>query len=103
MKLVIYDKSIDIENIIDIIIKANKIALVYYNLDTNLIGVKTKDDLSPVTLADKKVSEFISQELKNLGIELPMIDEEQKEIPYEVRKNYEYYWCLDPIDGPRNS
>ena len=29
------------------------------------------------------------------------MSEEGKEIPYEERKDWEYYWCIDPIDGTK--
>ena len=27
--------------------------------------------------------------------------EENAVMPYEVRKGYEYYWCVDPLDGTK--
>jgi len=33
--------------------------------------------------------------------DIPILSEEGKEIPYEERKNWEYYWCIDPIDGTK--
>ena len=30
-----------------------------------------------------------------------ILSEENKVIPYEQRKNWEYYWCIDPIDGTK--
>jgi 3'(2'), 5'-bisphosphate nucleotidase len=29
------------------------------------------------------------------------MSEENQQIKYEIRKNWEYYWCIDPIDGTK--
>ncbi len=29
------------------------------------------------------------------------MSEENKEIGYEIRKDWDYYWCIDPIDGTK--
>jgi 3'(2'), 5'-bisphosphate nucleotidase len=32
---------------------------------------------------------------------LPVLSEEGAEIPYSVRKDWEYYWLVDPLDGTK--
>lgn len=64
-------------------------------------GVEHKADDSPLTLADKAANDVICDGLKKLGIPFPIISEENKAVPYETRKNYSYYWLVDPLDGTK--
>jgi 3'(2'), 5'-bisphosphate nucleotidase len=32
---------------------------------------------------------------------IPIMSEENKEVDYATRKDWEYYWCIDPIDGTK--
>lgn len=60
-----------------------------------------KDDKSPLTEADlhsnKRIREFLfaNTEITNI------ISEEDKEIAYEERSQWDYYWLIDPIDGTK--
>lgn len=63
--------------------------------------VEIKEDNSPVTTADKEASRFIVESLLKLDSTIPVISEEEDYEPYEVRRNYEYFWCVDPIDGTK--
>ena len=66
--------------------------------DTNF-SVEFKEDMSPLTLADKKCNEIIEQNLKHTG--LPLLSEEGSSITYEKRKDWEYFWLIDPLDGTK--
>lgn len=61
--------------------------------------VELKKDQSPLTLADKAAHELITSELGKWGF--PILSEEGKEIPFEVRKNWKNYWMVDPLDGTK--
>ena len=50
------------------------------------LGVEQKADDSPLTLADKAANDIICKGLENLSERFPIISEENKEIPYEERK-----------------
>jgi 3'(2'), 5'-bisphosphate nucleotidase len=63
------------------------------------IGLEVKDDQSPLTLADKAAHEVIMEHLAATG--LPVLSEEGKSIPYDERKNWEYFWMVDPLDGTK--
>jgi 3'(2'), 5'-bisphosphate nucleotidase len=63
--------------------------------------VEFKDDNSPLTQADLKSNEIICTSLLKLYPDIPIMSEENKQTEYEVRKNWEYYWCIDPIDGTK--
>lgn len=64
-------------------------------------GVQIKADDSPVTLADIAANEVICEGLLKLDPGIPFLSEENMEIPYEVRRNYEYFWLIDPLDGTK--
>lgn len=66
-------------------------------------GFKTteKSDSSPLTEADlhsnKRIREFLFANTDVANI----ISEEDKEVSYEQRKDWDYYWMIDPIDGTK--
>ncbi len=60
-----------------------------------------KEDKSPVTEADKLVSKLIEDKLSIWFPNIPIISEENKEIPYDVRNKWEYFFLVDPIDGTK--
>jgi len=100
--------DINIEDIVHIAKTAGDAIMEIYNRD---FTVEYKDDKSPLTEADLKSNEIIIAGLQSLFPEsripnselsaVPILSEEGKEIPYEERKHWEYYWCIDPIDGTK--
>ena len=100
--------SIEIKDIVSIAKLAGDAIMEIYNRD---FQVEYKDDKSPLTEADLKSNEIIIKGLQLLSSEpgilnpelsaLPILSEEGKEIPYDERKDWEYYWCIDPIDGTK--
>lgn len=62
-------------------------------------GVEMKGDDSPLTKADRLAHEVIVSFLEKT--ELPVLSEEGKSIPFETRKNWEYFWMVDPLDGTK--
>ena len=62
-------------------------------------AVEHKDDKSPLTLADKNCNEVIEDHLK--GTDIPFLSEEGAKITYQERKNWEYSWLVDPLDGTK--
>lgn len=78
-------------------IKAGEEILKIYTTDDFFI--ETKPDHTPVTLADKESSKCILSILAESG--LPVISEEEIISNYPVRKNWEYYWLVDPLDGTK--
>lgn len=61
--------------------------------------VEFKEDKSPLTLADRLAHDAICKVLKSTG--LPVLSEEGKNIPYEVRKEWDRFWMVDPLDGTK--
>jgi 3'(2'), 5'-bisphosphate nucleotidase len=62
-------------------------------------AVEHKDDKSPLTLADKNCNKVIENYL--LGTDIPFLSEEGATITYSERKDWEYYWLVDPLDGTK--
>ncbi len=60
-----------------------------------------KKDKSPLTIADQRSNQLICESLKRLTPKIPIISEENKEIPYEERKSFEQVWLIDPLDGTK--
>lgn len=61
--------------------------------------ISYKEDNSPVTLADRESHEAIHAILKETG--LPVLSEEGKLNDYEVRKHWNLFWMVDPLDGTK--
>jgi 3'(2'), 5'-bisphosphate nucleotidase len=73
-----------------------KILDIYNNEDFN---VEFKKDNSPLTIADKAAHKIIVKELNNTDI--PVLSEEGKHQDYAERKNWDYLWVVDPLDGTK--
>ncbi len=92
-----FDK-IEIEHIKNIAIKAGNAIMQIYEKDFH---IEYKEDNSPLTQADKLSNKIICTELKNLYPTTPIMSEENKQVSYDERKDWEYYFCIDPIDGTK--
>lgn len=60
-----------------------------------------KDDGSPVTEADRLSHRIIVEGLRRIAPSIPVLSEESLEVPYCIRKSWEYYFLVDPLDGTR--
>lgn len=78
-------------------LQAGKAILEVY--DSGDFGVEMKSDQSPLTLADKAAHAIIVSHLEETG--LPILSEEGSDIPYGDRKNWDYFWLIDPLDGTK--
>jgi len=67
------------------------------------LEIQKKDDDSPLTRADRAAHEVISDILigASSSITPHLLSEEGRDIPYEERKNWEYFWLVDPLDGTK--
>ncbi len=90
--------TIDLEKVVAIAQEAGDAIMEIYNRD---FQIDYKEDKSPLTEADTKSNEIICEALKKYYPEIPLLSEENKEVSYETRKDWEYYWCIDPIDGTK--
>ena len=60
-----------------------------------------KEDSSPLTDADRTAHGIILHGLHALYPEIPFLSEEGDAIPYEIRKHWEAFWLVDPLDGTK--
>ncbi len=58
-----------------------------------------KQDQSPLTEADLAANKVINASLTNT--KYPIISEENKNSDYNIRKNWDYCWIVDPLDGTK--
>ncbi len=58
-----------------------------------------KSDKSPVTEADYESNRILMQHLEPLSF--PILSEEEEDIDYSVRKDWETFWLVDPLDGTK--
>jgi 3'(2'), 5'-bisphosphate nucleotidase len=91
-------ENIDIQKINSISKKAGDEIMKIYQQD---FDVDFKNDNSPLTKADIQSNKIIISNLKSIYPDIPILSEENKEIPYEIRKNWEYFWLIDPLDGTK--
>ena len=69
-----------------------------YNSD---FDYQIKKDLSPITAADRLSHKIITERLKILTPEIPILSEENCDIPFKVRAQWADYWLVDPLDGTK--
>ncbi len=91
-------KDIELDKIVSIAKEAGDAIIQIYKKD---FTIEYKEDNSPLTEADTKANEIICSNLEKFYPDIPIMSEENKQTEYEVRKNWEYYWCIDPIDGTK--
>lgn len=83
--------------VINSAIEAGKEILKIYN--SGNFDISFKDDNSPLTAADKRGNEVIMKTL--IPTKIPIISEENKEINFAERKNWNTFWLVDPLDGTK--
>ncbi len=78
-------------------IRAGALIMEVYNSDD--FQVNLKSDKTPLTLADRLAHDSIKNDLSKTFI--PVLSEEGRNIVYEERKGWEYFWIVDPLDGTK--
>ncbi len=91
-------KTISLLDVSNIAIEAGKIILDIYHTD---FSVDQKEDNSPLTQADQKSHEIITSGLKEITPDIPILSEEGNHASYEERKNWDWLWIIDPLDGTK--
>lgn len=78
-------------------VKAGAHIMRVYN--SNDFQVNLKSDKTPLTLADRLAHNEIKASLGKTYI--PLLSEEGRDIRYEERMSWEYFWIVDPLDGTK--
>ena len=88
------------EQVVNVSVEAGKAILAIYHDPERAGVVSDKDDHSPLTLADMAAHQLICERLTELYPDIPVLSEENADtISYEMRKSWERYWLVDPLDG----
>lgn len=80
------------------IVAGRRIMEIYDDPEADF-GIERKADNSPLTRADKAAHEVICEMLEPL--EIPILSEEGREIPYAERAAWSRLWIVDPLDGTK--
>ncbi|KAA3645942.1 MAG: 3'(2'),5'-bisphosphate nucleotidase [Bacteroidetes bacterium] len=94
--MTIENKTSLLEEICKISKQAGDAILTVYDSE---FSVDQKDDKSPLTEADRKSHEVIDRALKMT--DFPVLSEEGRGIAFQERKDWEYLWIVDPLDGTK--
>jgi 3'(2'), 5'-bisphosphate nucleotidase len=78
-------------------IEAGKKILKIYETDD--FQEEKKADNSPLTLADRNAHNKIISFLEKTDI--PILSDEGQHLSFEERKNWNYFWLVDPLDGTK--
>lgn len=89
--------------------KVEEIILIALEAGANIMGVyrtedfqvQSKQDDSPLTLADRISHETIVKGLTDLPFDIPILSEEGNQLAYEDRRDWDYFWLIDPLDGTK--
>jgi len=94
--------EINFETLLSIVRKAGERIIEIYNDPEFSKIVDFKSDNSPLTLADEASHRVIKQELTENYPDLSILSEEDEmEIEYVTRKEWDAYWLVDPLDGTK--
>ena len=83
-----------VENLINTFLKAGEISI---NLRNKGLTMQIKSDNTPVSNGDLEVNKILTEKLKELTSEIPIISEETSE--NKSIKDLRNFWLVDPIDG----
>ncbi|WP_448520709.1 3'(2'),5'-bisphosphate nucleotidase CysQ [Rhodoflexus sp.] len=88
---------VDIGALVKTAVQAGQIIMQHYRSST--LGIFCKSDHSPVTDADHEAHRFISEQLRQMTPDFPIVSEEGDNFSYQTRKNWDTFWMVDPLDG----
>ncbi|MFT4045478.1 MAG: 3'(2'),5'-bisphosphate nucleotidase CysQ [Solimonas sp.] len=87
-----------LEAVARLAVEAGERIMAVYRSD---FTVTTKDDQSPLTQADLAAHRHLAAGLAALTPDLPLLSEEDADIPYATRRQWTRYWLVDPLDGTK--
>ena len=88
-------KSIS-ESLINTFLNAGKVSIDLYKKG---LKIEIKEDRSPVSNGDLAVNELITNKIKELTPNLPIISEET--VNLKIKNKAKIFWLIDPIDGTK--
>ena len=84
------------ESLIDTFEEAGKISIDLYKKG---LKIEIKEDKSPVSNGDLRVNELITDRIKDITPNLPIVSEETVDL--NVKNTSKIFWLIDPIDGTK--
>lgn len=84
--------------VVALALEAGEAILPFWRTDT---AVTAKADDSPVTAADLAAHHLILAGLTALDPQIPVLSEEDADIPLSVRAGWQRWWLVDPLDGTK--
>ena len=90
--------TIDIHSLIRTAREAGDAILKIYRQD---FKIYEKQDASPLTEADLASHRIIVDALRQLTPDIPVLSEEDANLPFTERSQWSSYWILDPLDGTK--
>ena len=88
----------NLEQLCDLARRAGERTLEWWRQDPE---VTDKPDDSPVTAADLAAHHMILSGLQALTPEIPVLSEEDADVPLAERLNWTRFWLVDPLDGTK--
>ncbi|MBL0795831.1 MULTISPECIES: 3'(2'),5'-bisphosphate nucleotidase CysQ [Pseudomonas] len=84
--------------VVELALRAGEAILPFWRAD---VAVTAKSDDSPVTAADMAAHHVIVAGLTALDPSIPVLSEEDADIPQSVRAGWQRWWLVDPLDGTK--
>ncbi len=91
--------SLDTQSLIPLICEAGDSVRAIY--DRGTVEYSLKEDRSFLTEADHASQRILAEGLAAIAPDIPVLSEEAKAVEYSIRKNWEEYFLIDPVDGTR--
>ena len=86
--------------VVALVRRAGEAILPHWRAD---VAVRSKADESPVTAADLAAHHILEAGLRALAPDIPVLSEEDCEIPLSERGHWRRWWLVDPWTAPRSS
>lgn len=84
------------ESLIETFEEAGKVSIDLYKKG---LKIEIKEDKSPVSNGDLKVNELITNKIRDITPNLPIVSEETVDL--NVKNTAKVFWLIDPIDGTK--
>ncbi len=84
--------------LIELVQRAGAAIMPYWRSE---LAVTEKSDASPVTAADLAAHRLLADGLRALDPAIPVLSEEDCEIPLSERETWDRWWLVDPLDGTK--
>lgn len=91
------DLSDLLPSVIDIARSSGQVILDIYQ--RGQFEKQIKSDNTPVTSADLAAHKLVVEKLTELTPDIPVLSEEDADVPLSERSQWQRYWLVDPLDG----